>query len=770
MIKNFTPRLYQQTILATCTQKNTLVVLPTGMGKTFVFLMLAAYRLRLYPQSKILFIGPTRPLIEQYKDVFIQHFEIPPEKLAVFTGNISPEKRAEQWQTSQIIFSTPQGLENDIINSKISLEDVSLLGIDEAHRATGNYSYIFIAKQYQKKSQSPRIIALTASPGSELDRIAEVCKNLFIEEIEIRTSEDPDVKPYAQEIDIDWIKLDLPPDFVQIQTYLNTIIRERLDKLKNFGIIREIGTKGIPKKELIALQTQIMERINTGENNPVMWSSISTLAEIMKVSHAVELLESQGIIALYNYLDKLHKESYTTKVKAVKSIVADLNFRSALIKTRNLYEQGIKHPKLNALCELVKNEISHNPLSKIIIFNQFRDNAVNIVNELNTIENVRASLFVGQQKKNGTGLSQKEQKQMIEDFREHKYNVLCCTSVGEEGLDIPKVNIVIFYEPVPSAIRHIQRRGRTGRQEKGRVVILMTKKTRDEAYLWIAKRKEKRMVQILASLKSSLKGKPYKTDIKTLDEYQEEKEKQSEGADEKYRIVADYREKGNDIVKELMEWNLDVQLEKLDIADYILSDRVAVEVKLVPDFVNSIMDGRLFEQLKNLKSSYMRPIIIIQGTEDIFSVRNIHPNSIRGMIATILVDYGIPILHTKNSRETASMLRVIAKREQEQDDSYWSMHPNKRIATIKEIQEYVMSSFPGIGQTLSKPLLKEFGSVKNIVNASREELEKVSMIGPKKASLINEVVTAKYESDEEIIRLENKKSAKETSSSVSQNK
>ena len=125
--------------------------------------MMAAYRLNLYPKSKILLLGPTRPLIDQYYAVFKKHFNIDESKMVIFTGFVSPEKRQELWKNAQIIFSTPQGLENDIMSSRISLADVSLLGFDECHRSTGEYSYNFIAKQYMKKALYPRILGLTAS-------------------------------------------------------------------------------------------------------------------------------------------------------------------------------------------------------------------------------------------------------------------------------------------------------------------------------------------------------------------------------------------------------------------------------------------------------------------------------------------------------------------------------------------------------------------------------------------------------------------------------
>src|SRR3989344_8665647 len=189
-LKGMKPRLYQETILHTCNKSNCLVVLPTGMGKTAIALMLAAQRLKNFPNSKVLFLAPTRPLVEQHMETFKKYMEIEESSMAVFTGFVSPEKRAELWKNAKIVFSTPQGLENDIISRRINLEEVCLLGVDEAHRAVGNYAYVFVAKQFMKLSQFPRIIALTASPGSDMEKIQEVCRNLFIEDIEVRTDED----------------------------------------------------------------------------------------------------------------------------------------------------------------------------------------------------------------------------------------------------------------------------------------------------------------------------------------------------------------------------------------------------------------------------------------------------------------------------------------------------------------------------------------------------------------------------------------------------
>ena len=734
MIKNFEPRLYQQTILATAVEKNTLVVLPTGMGKTNIFLMLTAHRMMQYPNSKILFIGPTKPLIEQYMNVFKEHFEISENDMAIFTGMVSPEKRSELWKNAKIIFSTPQGLENDIISGKIKLEEVCLLGVDEAHRAVGDYAYVFVAKQFMKLSRFPRIIALTASPGSDMEKIQEVCKNLFIEDIEVRTDDDPDVKPYIQEVDIDFVKVELPSVFTDIQKFLLLFLRERFEKLKRWGILKRTELKYVTKSDLLGLQAELRSRIASGEKDFVVWNAISLLAETMKIYHALELLETQGISALHKFFEKLTAESRTVKTKAIKSIMNDSNFKFAMIKAQILYEEGVEHPKLIELQKLVEHEVNQNNNIKMIVFNQYRDNAADIIEKLNKLQNVRANIFVGQQKKGDTGLSQKKQKQMIDDFRNGIFNVLVATSIGEEGLDIPRVDLVVFYEPIPSAIRSIQRRGRTGRQEKGRVIILMAKGTRDEGYRWGAHHKEKKMYRNLLSLRKKL----------NLSLYEKKDAPITNFTEQKIKVFADYREKGSGVIRELAENNAIVSLEKLEYADYILSSRCGIESKTVEDFVDSIIDGRLLHQIKALKNNFERPIIVIEGTQDIYSVRNVHHNAILGMMATIAVSYGIPIIQTRDFKETAALIQIIARREQEESGSNFSLHADRKPPTLKEQQEYVISSLPGINLTLAKPLLNHFKTVKNIVNAGQEQLQEVEKIGPLKAKQIKDVVEGEY--------------------------
>lgn len=735
-IKNFTPRLYQETIMGSCAKGNCLIILPTGLGKTKTAILAAAQRLNSFPNSKILFLTVTKPLAEQIYNEVKECLDIDENKIALFTGTVSPAKREEFWKNVVVIISTPQCIENDIINNRIDLENVSLVIADEAHNAVKDYSYTWVAKQYHKKSKWPRIIGLTASPGSDLEKIQEVCKNLYIEEIEIRTDNDPDVKPYVHEVEISWVDVELSKVFLEARKYLQDFLKDRLGKLKDWGVLKRANLNYVNKTELLGLQADIRGRVSSGEKDFTLWNAISVLAEIMKVSHGLELLETQGVIPLYNYMSRFNNDASTTKVKAVKNIAKDLNFRSAFIKVSKLYEEKVEHPKLVELQKIVDKEIKKNSDNKIIVFNQYRDNAADVVEKLNSIEGVKARLFVGQLKKNDTGLSQKEQKAVLDDFRAGNFNVLVATSIGEQGLDIPQVDTVIFYEPIPSAIRQIQRRGRTGRHGEGKVIVLMTKDTMDEGFRWAAHHKEKRMYRNLENLKGKLSLILNNTEEKITNYAKEDK----------IKIFADFREKGSGVIKELIEHEVELKLDALPTADYILSSRVGVEFKTVEDFIQSIIDGRLLEQIKSLKNNFERPLLVIEGVEDIYSVRNVHANAIRGMLAAITVSYGVPILYTKNFKDTAALLNIIAKREQEETGKDFSLHPQKKAMSIKEQQEYIISSLPGVGSGLAKPLLKYFKSVKNVINAEQKELEKVEKIGNKKAERIKDIVDREYQS------------------------
>lgn len=729
-IKDFKPRIYQETIFNSAISDNTLVVLPTGLGKTAIAVMLAIQRLNIYPKSKIVFFAPTKPLVDQHINTFKSLIDLPEEDFAMFTGTVKPEKRAELWKKAKIIFSTPQGFENDIISNRINFKDVSLAIFDECHRAVKDYSYVYLASEYYKQADNQRILALTASPGSDNETVIEVLQNLFINNIEVRETTDSDVKPYVKDTIVEQLKVELPIEMQKLRTNLYDCFKSKLNAVKTLGYLSG-NINYYNKSSLLKLQAALYAKMKEDRSFEIM-KAVSLLAEAGKIQHAVELVETQSLFAVNNYLKKLEQESLTAKTKAVKNLVKDPNFRLSKMLSEKLLKLGIEHPKLKKLQTLTKLYIQANKESKVIIFTQFRDSAIRIKEFLDKI-NVNSELFFGQSKKNGVGHSQKEQKRIINDFKDHKFSVLIATSVAEEGLDIPSVDLVVFYETIPSAIRTVQRRGRTGRHNKGRIITLITKNTRDEAFKWVSYHKEKRMYRIMNDIKKkfTLKVKPKKT----LKSYTKELSH--------LKIYVDYREKGSKVLKILSNYGISINLDNLNAGDFLLSDRTVVEFKLVEDFVASIIDKRLFEQATKLKKLYENKIIIIQGEQDIYSIRRIHANAIRGALASLLLNFGISVIHSKDAEDTAQLLIALAKREQEDNAKKFVMHSSKPL-TLKQQQEFVVSSFPGIANTLNLPLLKYFGSLKDIVNADEKDLTKVELIGKIKAKKLFELFNTKY--------------------------
>jgi Fanconi anemia group M protein len=230
----------------------------------------------------------------------------------------------------------------------------------------------------------------------------------------------------------------------------------------------------------------------------------SVCAQALKLSHLIELLETQTLYTAQNYIKGLFEQANQNKSKAVKRITSNQEFNNAYISLNQLIAKNLEHPKLLELKEIITNSIEENPKNKTIVFSQYRDTTTKIAKELNKIKGINAKTFVGQNKKNGQGLSQKEQQEVMNEFREGEINIIAATSIAEEGLDIPEVNSVIFYEPIPSAIRQIQRRGRTARLMKGKLVILITNDTLDEIFYYASGAKEKRMHKAIQNIKDKL--------------------------------------------------------------------------------------------------------------------------------------------------------------------------------------------------------------------------------------------------------------------------
>ncbi len=712
-------RTYQEVIAVSAVQKNTLVVLPTGLGKTVIAAMTASKKLE---EGKIMFLAPTKPLVQQHKRSFNKFLEVDEEELQIMTGDTSPRQREKLWKTKKIFFATPQVVENDLISQKIPKEDFSFVIFDEAHRATGDYSYVFISN----KLSGLHRMALTASPGGSKEKIEEVAENLEINNFEIRTEEDPDVKPYIEEKNVQWKKVKLSSQFEKAKQHLDKAYRKQLKKLKSQGHLNK--TSNIHKTELLKLRNQLSARVST-EDDPKIYSGLSHVAAALKISQAIELLETQGTTQAYEYLEGLE----TDESKAAKKALNDQDVQKAKSIVTYLKKRHREHPKLDKLVEILGNMESD---EKAIVFTEYRASTNKIVEELND-SGQDAVKFVGQQ--GDDGMSQTEQIETLAEFDQDKYNVLVSTSIGEEGLDIPAVDYVLFYEPIPSGIRDIQRMGRTGRQEEGEVIVLMAENTRDEASYWSAYHKKRRMNETLQQLKNEDFAKP--DNQKTLESNFNKKQEKEKEQENNIKIIVDDRE--NSIAKEISKKDIGLDKKRLDVADFIVSDRTAVERKKAEDFVDSLLDQRLFEQLNELEKNYENPLILIEG-KNLFSHRDIHPNAVRGALSTIAIDYGITITWTKGKDETVEQLISFAKREQEEKEREVQIRGSKGGTTLKDEQEFIVAGLPGINTKIAKRLLQEFGSIRKIFTASKQELKQVKGIGEKKAEKIIDILQKQY--------------------------
>ncbi len=475
---------FQLNIASKALTKSTLVVLPTGIGKTIVAILVSAELFNKPEGSgKVVMLAPTRPLVEQHKSSFEHFLTITPT--VMFTGSMDPKKRIKEWEKARIIFSTPQTMKNDLEKERYDLSNVSLLIVDEAHRCVGDYAYTSVVSNY-----NGLVLALTASPGGDNEKITEVIDNLKVELVDARTDRDDDVKKHIKGIEIEWLKTELTEGMKKIKKLLDEFLLEKVKKLRKLGFVRKKSAKMVSKKDLLQARAEITKRY--ARNKGLMFGSLHNQSQAIHAYHCVELLETQGVYQCGFYLDRMGTKE--KRSKAEKGFLNDQRIQKTiyLIKAH----KGVTHPKIDVLEDLLRSSVAKGETA--IVFTQIRDTIPLIMERL---EGIKIRRFVGQAKgKDGKGLKQKEQKAILDQFRKREFNILIATSVGEEGIDIPDVDLVVFYEPIPSEIRTIQRRGRTGRSSEGRVIVLITSDTRDEAYFWAENKRESKMSKIITKL------------------------------------------------------------------------------------------------------------------------------------------------------------------------------------------------------------------------------------------------------------------------------
>ena len=479
-------------------EEDLLVVLPTGLGKTVIAALLAAEVLRA-SDRKVLFLAPTRPLVQQHSDSFARW--LVPLRTARFTGTVRRPVREGSWEPADVVFATPELVRNDLAAGRYRLTDVGLIVFDEAHHAVGNYAYVPIAERYgTERLGGGRVLGLTASPGGKDERIEEVVRALGVQRIEARTRDDPGVREFVQPVDIEYRWVELPPATAHVRELLAGAARTTAHKLQKMGYLRKKPIVSLSVKDLLALRAEIFAR-----PGPMVrrFGPLFHQLVLLHLFHAQERLETQGLVPFLQYFDRLAAKEKPSRgdraVLALPEVVAARREAAEFLRT----SREPSHPKLDALVALVRETIgaTRARAPRILVFAQYRDTIQTIQSRLEG-EGWTVGRFVGQATRDpeDKGMNQKEQVRILHAFREGRFPLLVASSVAEEGLDVPDVDLVVFYESVPSEIRAIQRRGRTGRSSLGRVAVFLTRATRDVSYQKAEARREKAMRRIVRRL------------------------------------------------------------------------------------------------------------------------------------------------------------------------------------------------------------------------------------------------------------------------------
>jgi Fanconi anemia group M protein len=455
-------REYQTALAEQAKNENCLIVLPTGLGKTTVALqVIAEYLSR--GTGGVLFLAPTRVLTNQHYEFLKNNLKL--DDIALLTGEDTLAKRKKLWANS-VICATPEITKNDLERGIVSPEQFVLVIFDEAHRTIGDYAYSAIAQKLIPAN--PRIIGMTATLPSEKEKATEIITTLRIASVAQRNEQSPDVKPYIQQTNTEWVKVELPKEMKEIQFHLKKSLEMQHNLLQRCGL----RLSATPSLSQLLRSRDFVLRQNRRAAKPLFTA--------IRLHYALNIFESHGVTSFLRFCDRTKEK----KGAGIKDLFEnDPNFIRALAFAQEAQKNGIEHSKIVKLAEIM-NSIQ----GKAIVFTSYRD-SVEIIHDKLVEMGISAGYLIG--KAGETGLKQQEQVDTVQKFREGGYRVLVSTRVGEEGLDISEVNNVIFFDNVPSSIRFIQRKGRTGRKSVGRLIVLIAKDTIDEAYYWVGQRKMK---------------------------------------------------------------------------------------------------------------------------------------------------------------------------------------------------------------------------------------------------------------------------------------
>ncbi|KAL7817827.1 P-loop containing nucleoside triphosphate hydrolase protein [Trichoderma gracile] len=483
-------RDYQFSIVKNSLFNNTLVALPTGLGKTFIAATVMLNFYRWTKSAKIVFVAPTKPLVTQQIDACYHIAGIPRSETTLLTGDIPPALRSDEWEKRRVFFMTPQTLLNDLSHGYADPKSICLMVIDEAHRAVGEYAYAKATKLIRRFSNSFRVLALTATPGSKVETVQEVIDNLGISHCEIRTEESLDIRQYVHQRNIDQIILEPSDEINLISELFTEALKPLTEKLTSQNIWYGRNPMALTTYGLIQAQKEWFATRGNRANQGVQFMMRAIFSVLTSLAHSIKLLQFHGIKPFYDNMLDFRSEQEDKGEKGSKykrQIIDSPSFQEMMDKIAGWLKMDgfVGHPKLTALADCVLNHFMDNGEStRVIVFSEYRDSAEEIVRMFNAHRPlIKATVFVGQADgKRGEGMKQKQQIETIERFKTGAYNVLVATSIGEEGLDIGQVDLIVCYDSSASPIRMLQRMGRTGRKRAGNIALLLMRGKEEEQF------------------------------------------------------------------------------------------------------------------------------------------------------------------------------------------------------------------------------------------------------------------------------------------------
>lgn len=489
---NYAVREYQLTITEKALYHNTLVSLPTGLGKTLIASVVMYNFYRWFPTGKIVFMAPTKPLVAQQIQACHEIMGIPLTDTAELQGNVPPSRRKTLWRDKRVFFCTPQSMQNDLRHGICEAERFVCLVVDEAHRATGNYAYCCVIQEVERKTPFFRVLALSATPGSKFEVIQDVIKNLRISHIESRSADDADVKKYTHARQEEVIKCTLSSQITEVKAIFLGVFQRITQRLVQGNIIQHRDPEKLSRWYVL----QMREKFRQSPSYQANRAAESDLALLVSLLHAKELLTVHGLSSFHEYVNGWieERESGARLSWSKKEMMASPEFHNLVLRL-DAYSTGpaasgaassgksSSHPKLLKLREVLHEHFQRHATggssTRAIVFTQYRTSVNEIVGLLAPLAPLlKVQAFVGQgasgKAKESKGQSQKQQQEIVRKFRDGAFNVLVATCIAEEGLDIGEVDLIVSFDALTSPVRMIQRMGRTGRKRVGKVIILVT--------------------------------------------------------------------------------------------------------------------------------------------------------------------------------------------------------------------------------------------------------------------------------------------------------